>query len=352
MASTQVPGEIRLTSFSSCAGCAAKIGQKALAEMLDGLPVSEDPNLMVGSGTGDDAGIYRIDAQRALVQTLDFFTPIVDEPYDFGRIAATNALSDVYAMGGRPLTAMNIVGMPATKLPATVIREILRGGAEVVRPAGCSLVGGHSIRSPEPIYGLSVTGMVHPDRVIANTGARPGDVLILTKPLGTGIITTAIKRGLASPSLAGRAIESMCSLNAVGAELGERGLVRAGTDVTGFGLLGHLANICRGSGVSAVIEGSAVPVLGGEVLQLIDQDCVPGGTVTNLSTADELTDWGATPDRIRVLLADAQTSGPLLLCVSAAATAEVDTILGRYGTLCRAVVGRVVERQASLISVR
>ena len=343
---------IRLTSFSSCAGCAGKIGQKALAELIEGLTVHSDPNLIVGSGTGDDAGVYRIDDERALVQTLDFFTPIVDDPYDFGRIAATNALSDVYAMGGRPLTAMNIVGMPATKLPPPVIREILRGGADVVKAAGCSLVGGHSIRSPEPIYGLSVTGMVHPNRVIANTGARPGDLLILTKPLGTGIITTAIKRGLASEALADAAIRSMCTLNAVGAELGESRLVHAGTDVTGFGLTGHLANICRGSGVSAIIDAATVPVLGEQVLDLIGQDCIPGGTATNLSTAGDWTDWGDTPDRLRVLLADAQTSGPLLLCVPEAAVPKVDRILADQGALCRAVIGRMVEREASLIRVR
>jgi selenide,water dikinase len=343
--------DIRLTSLSSCAGCAAKIGQKALAEVLEGLPVTQDPNLLVGSGT-DDAGVYRIDDERALVQTLDFFTPIVDDPYDFGRIAATNALSDVYAMGGRPLTAMNIVGMPEKKLSPEVIRSIMRGGADVVRDAGCTLVGGHSIRSPEPIYGLSVTGMVHPKHVIANTGARVGDVLLLTKRLGTGIITTAIKRGLATDALAGRAIASMCTLNAVGTVVGDRELVRAGTDVTGFGLLGHLANICRGSGVSAVIEAASVPALDVEVLSLIDRGCVPGGTLTNLSTANEVVDWGETPDRLRVLLTDAQTSGPLLLCVAEANLAEVDRILADQGTICRVVIGRIVERTATLIGVR
>jgi len=344
--------DIRLTSLSTCAGCAAKFGQKALAEVLEGLPLLQDPNLLVGSGTGDDAGVYRIDDDRALVQTLDFFTPIVDDPYDFGRIAASNALSDVYAMGGRPLTAMNIVGMPETKLSPAVIRSILRGGADVARDAGCSLVGGHSIRSAEPIYGLSVTGMVHPKRVIANTGACVGDVLLLTKPLGTGIITTAIKRGLATDALAMRAITSMCALNVAGAVLGERELVRAGTDVTGFGLLGHLAIICRGSGVSALIEVGSVPSLSVEVLSLINQGCVPGGTLTNLATADEVVDWGETPDRVRMLLSDAQTSGPLLLCVSEANLAEVDRILADHGAICRAVIGRIVERTASLICVR
>lgn len=349
---TSEQASVRLTSFSSCAGCAAKIGQQALAEVLKGLPISDDPNLLVGSGTGDDAGVYRLDEDRALVQTLDFFTPIVDDPYDFGRIAATNALSDVYAMGGRPMTAMNIVGMPATKLPPDVIRQVLRGGADVARSAGCCLVGGHSIRSPEPIYGLSVTGIVHPDHVIANTGAQPGDVLLLTKPLGTGITTTAIKRELAPPTLVEAAIGSMCMLNTPGTELADQQLVAAGTDVTGFGLLGHLANICRGSNVSARLDASAVPTLGEAVLTLIEQDCVPGGTKTNLQTANGHTDWGNTPDALRVLLTDAQTSGPLLLCVRPDRLDEVNALLARHDTLSRVVIGEIATQGDALIHVR
>lgn len=350
MTSTELQTPVRLTSLSSCAGCAAKIGQQALAELLEGLPASDDPNLLVGCG--DDAGVYRIDDERALVQTLDFFTPIVDDPYEFGRIAATNALSDVYAMGGRPLTAMNIVGMPATKLPVQTIREILQGGAAVVRAAHCSLVGGHSIRSPEPIYGLAVTGQVHPQRIITNSAARPGDLLVLTKPIGTGIITTAIKRDLAPPALAKAAVNSMCTLNNAGAELGEKQLVRAGTDVTGFGLLGHLANLCRGSDVSVIIDAASIPFFGQELLDLIDQGCVPGGTRTNLATANEFTDWGPTPDRLRMLLADAQTSGPLLLCVAEPHWPQVLQLLDGHHTLSRTVIGRVIERRASLINVQ
>jgi selenide,water dikinase len=345
--------DIRLTELASCAGCAAKIGQQALAEVLHGLSVASDANCLVGAGTCDDAGVYRIDAQRALVQTLDFFTPIVDDAYDFGRIAATNALSDVYAMGGRPLTAMNIVGMPASKLPPDVIRRILQGGADVARAANCCLLGGHSIRSPEPIYGMSVTGVVHPDRVITNAGASPGDLLVLTKPLGTGVTTTAIKRNLAPHSLVKSAIASMCTLNTPGAKLGESGLVRAGTDVTGFGLLGHLANICRGSGVAAEVDAAAVPVLGDAVWSLIDQGCIPGGTQTNLRTADETTDWGDTPDRTRVLLCDAQTSGPLLLCVTPDRLKDVEAILRRDRTLCACIIGRLTEpRGAALVRIR
>jgi selenide,water dikinase len=320
--------------------------------MLQGLPFAEDPNLLIGASTADDAGVYQIDAERALVQTLDFFTPIVDDAYDFGRIAATNALSDVYAMGGRPLTAMNIVGMPDTKLPPEVIRRILLGGADVARAAKCCLVGGHSIRSPEPIFGLSVTGMVRPDRLITNAAAEIGDLLVLTKPLGTGIITTAIKRRLADPDLAAAAVASMCALNTPGAELAESRLVRAGTDVTGFGLLGHLANICRGSGASARIAVGDVPLLGPAVLSLIDQDCIPGGTRTNLETAGEFTDWGDAPDRLRVLLADAQTSGPLLLCVRPDRLAAVLEVLQRHRTPCAAVIGQIIPRDSALIQIQ
>jgi selenide,water dikinase len=342
----------KLTSLSGSAGCASKLGQKVLGELLAGLPSLPDPNLLVGSATGDDAGVYRLDAERALVQTLDFFTPIVDDPFDYGQIAAANALSDVYAMGGRPVTAMNIVGMPIGALPGSMITLILRGGAEKVIEAGCCLVGGHSIKSPEPIYGLSVTGLVHPDKVIANTRARPGDLLLLTKPLGTGIATTAIKRGLASASLAKAAVASMARLNTPAAALAELDLVCAGTDVTGFGLLGHLANICRGSGVSAEVDAGAVPILAQEVLELIDRGCVPGGTRTNLETANEHTSWGDLPDRYRVLLTDAQTSGPLLLCVAPDRLEQTQAVLAGEGALRQAVVGWVTERNASLISVR
>jgi selenide,water dikinase len=213
-------------------------------QVLRQLPrAARNPNLLVGAATADDAGVYRLDSRRALVQTVDFFTPIVDDPFAFGQIAAANALSDVYAMGGRPLTALNLMGIPPDLVPAEIIARILQGGASKLAEAGCVLVGGHTIRNPEPVYGLAVTGLVSPRRLMTNAAARPGDILVLTKPLGTGIATTAIKRGLASGPLAKRAIALMARLNTVGAELAERGLVRAATDVTGFGLLGHLASL-------------------------------------------------------------------------------------------------------------
>src|SRR5437868_7447504 len=235
-------------------------------------------NLLVGGSEGDDAGVYRIDRNRALVQTTDFFTPIVDDPFAYGQIAAANALSDVYAMGGRPLTALNIMGMPADLVSSRVINLILRGGATKLKEANCVLIGGHTIRNPEPIYGLAVTGLVSPRRLITNAKARPGDLLVLTKPLGTGILTTGIKRGLTSRASARKAIDCMVRLNSIGALLAERDLVQAGTDVTGFGLLGHLASMCSASGVAAEIFVGKVPAISSEVFDLIARDCIPGGS--------------------------------------------------------------------------
>jgi selenide,water dikinase len=302
----------------------------------------EDANLLVGSGTSDDAAIYRLSDELALVQTVDFFTPIVDDPYLYGQIAATNSLSDVYAMGGRPITAMNIVGMPVDILGPEIINEILRGGADKVKEAGCSLAGGHSIKNPEPIYGLSVTGLVRPDRMITNASARPGDVLVLTKPLGTGIVTTGIKRGLAASPLADRTIALMSRLNRPGHLLAERGLVQCATDVTGFGLLGHLRSLCRASGVTARIDSAALPVIDPDVIRLIEAGCVPGGTKQNLACYEAEVAFGTTTSQaLRLLLADAQTSGGLLCCVPERHLDEVLSLLRQEETLCQAVIGSI-----------
>ena len=223
------------------------------------LPQYKDRNVLVGSATADDAGVFRLDRDRALVQTTDFFTPIVDDPFAYGQIAAANALSDIFAMGGRPLSALNIMGMPNELVSARTIATILRGGLEKAREVGCAIIGGHTIRNPEPIYGLAVTGIVSPQKMLTNSAAKPGDLLVLTKPLGTGIITTGIKQRLTSRTLATTAIKLMSRINTIGAELAERKLVRAATDVTGFGLLGHLASMCRASGVSATIEPQRCP---------------------------------------------------------------------------------------------
>jgi selenide,water dikinase len=342
---------LKLTSLSSCAGCAAKLPQDALREVLRDLPQFRNRNLLVGSTTADDAGVFRIDRERALVQTVDFFTPIVDDPFWFGQIAATNAISDIYAMGGRPLTSLNLLGIPADKVGPKIVKEILRGGVEKAKEANCIVLGGHTIRSPEPIYGMSVTGLVSPKQMLTNARARVGDLLVLTKPLGTGIVTTGIKRRLASGALARKTIALMCRLNLVGAELAEQGLIRTAVDVTGFGLLGHLASMCLASNVSAEISSAKVPAIGREIFSLIEKECVPGGSLQNLETANQRVNWNGTPGNHRILLTDAQTSGGLLLCVPEKSRARVLQILKRNRTAAQAIVGRITRRDKVLIRV-
>jgi selenide, water dikinase len=310
---------------------------------LRGLNQFEDPKLLVGASTSDDAAVYQLSEDLAMVQTVDFFTPIVDDPYLFGQIAATNSLSDIYAMGGRPVTAMNVVGMPADILSLEVIHEILAGGADKVKEAKCALAGGHSIKNPEPIYGLSVTGLVNPSRMITNAGAEEGDILLLTKPLGTGILTTGIKRGLVSGGIVDTAVALMSRLNTPGQRMAEQGLVKCATDVTGFGLLGHLISLCRSSGVTATLNASDIPVIGPEITRLIEEEgCVPGGTKENLNTANEDVEWGSgVSDASRYLLADAQTSGGLLCCVPEKHLEAVLAICDEDETLCQTVVGQI-----------
>jgi selenide,water dikinase len=287
-----------------------------------------------------------------MVQTLDFFTPIVDDPYTYGQIAAANSLSDVYAMGGRPVTAMNVVGVPLEHLSLDDVNQILKGGADKVAEAGCVLAGGHTVQNPEPLYGLSVTGLVHPERLITNAGAEVGDLLVLTKPLGTGILSTATKRGIEIGGLAARSIELMATLNTPGATLAERGLVKGGTDVTGFGLLGHLGAVARESGVTARLDSKKVPAIDARVLELIDEGCVPGGTKANLLAAHQTTRFAATvPDSMRLLLADAQTSGGLLLAVAPARQEEVLQVLAEEKAPCAVVIGEIIATTGIAIEV-
>ena len=299
----------------------------------------------MNSNTFDDAGVYRLDRHRALVQTVDFFTPIVDDPFSYGQIAAANSLSDIFAMGGRPLTALNIIGFPADLIRPRVISSILRGGMAKAAEVGCALVGGHSIRNPEPIYGLAVTGIVDLRHVTTNANARPGDLLVLTKPLGTGIAATAIKRGFASRALQKKIVDLMSKINTVGAELAELRLVRAATDVTGYGLMGHLISLCRASRVSADVDPTAVPIISNEIGDLIEQGCIPEGSRQNLYATAVLVDWQSTDETRRTLLTDAQTSGGLLLCVAEARLEKVLNILRKTRTPCAAVIGRIVSRR-------
>jgi selenide,water dikinase len=283
------------------------------------LPPVSDPNLLVGPETCDDAAVYRLTDDLALVLTVDYFTPIVDDPYAFGQIAAANSLSDVYAMGGRPIAMLSIVGFPRDKLPLGILGEILKGGAEKAREAGVSVVGGHSIDDAEPKVGYAVAGLVHPARVWKNVGARPGDALVLTKPLGTGIISTAIKQGKAAPATIEAAVRTMATLNRAAAEAVSQVEVHAVTDVTGFGLLGHLREMTGGSGVRARLEASRIPLLP-DVVSLAEAGLVPGGTRRNLKSVAEVVRWDAAiAEPLRAVIGDAQTSGGLLVATPAAA---------------------------------
>ena len=305
----------KLTSLSHGAGCACKLSPAALHPLLAELPRPADPALLVGAETADDAAVYRLAPDLAIVSTVDFFTPIVDDPYDFGRIAATNALSDVYAMGGRPITALNLVAFSLDDLGGDVLREILRGGSDVAAAAGVAVVGGHSIDDPEPKYGMAVTGTVHPDRLLRNSTAVAGHDLWLSKPVGGGMATTAAKRGVAPDDLVERTIAVMTTLNADAADAALAAGASGATDVTGFGLLGHLHELCHASGVGALVEADAVPAIEGVVeLLLSDAPPVAGGTRRNRDWVEEWVDWDdAVPEHLRWLLCDAMTSGGLLV---------------------------------------
>jgi selenide, water dikinase len=324
------PDRPRLTELSHGAGCACKIGAAELRRLRAGLPTFADPALLVGLDPADDAAVYKLSDELALVQTLDFFTPIVDEPRDFGRIAAANALSDVYAMGARPVLALNIVAFSLERLGGEVLGEILAGGAEVAAAAGVAIGGGHSIDDPEPKYGMAVSGVVHPDQLLTAAGARPGDEIYLTKPVGGGLITTAAKRGLAEPAWIEAAVEAMTTLNAEAAAAARTAGAHALTDVTGFGLLGHLHEICEASGLSAELDAAAVPALRGALELAASGRAEAGGSRRNAEDAERFTDWGGdVPPERRALLTDAMTSGGLLAAVPPGAE-MTGTRIGRF----------------------
>ena len=310
--------------------------------MLRGLPPITDPNVLVGTATFDDAGVYRVTDDVALVQTVDFFTPIVDDPFTFGRIAAANALSDVYAMGGRPVTALNIACFPVGELPDEVLGEILRGGAHACAEAGVSIIGGPTVKDDEPKFGMAVTGLVDPRRILRNDAALPGDVLFLTKPLGTGIYATALKHDAIDEAAMAEAVRSMSALNARASEAALEAGARACTDVTGFGFLGHLREMAAGSRVGMEIVAGAVPLFE-RTLELIEAGEIPGGTRDNASAHAAFTSFeAAVSPAMRLALSDAQTSGGLLLAVPPERTVEMVEALERRGELAR-IVGTVTE---------
>jgi selenide,water dikinase len=335
------PDAVRLTQLAKRAGCAAKQPPGYLLPLLGLLPQIRDPNVLVGSATSDDAAVYKLSDDLALVLTTDFFTPIVDRPYDFGMIAAANALSDVYAMGGKPLTALNLVGFPDQKLGVEVLADILRGAADKAAEAGIAIVGGHTIKTDEPIFGLAVVGTVHPKRVLSNAGAQPGDALVLTKPIGLGIITTAAKNGEDKLGAIADAIWVMGTLNRAAAEVLAGFDVHALTDVTGFGLLGHLRNVTAASGVTARVTAASVPVLPA-AREYVLAGIAPGGTHANWKfLADWVTFDAALSKEEQLLLCDAQTSGGLLASVPAADADRLVTALHTAGVSAAAVLGRI-----------
>jgi selenide,water dikinase len=334
---------IALTSLSHGAGCGCKLPAAAIGPLLQDFASAEHPDVLVGFAGSDDAGVVRLREDLAIVQTVDFFTPIVDDPFDFGAIAAANALSDVYAMGGEPVSALNLVAFPLQRLGAEVLASILRGGAATAARAGVAIVGGHSIDDPEPKYGMAVTGTVHPDALLTNAGGRAGDVLVLTKPLGAGVVTTALKRGIAGDDELGAAVEVMTSLNHEASLAARAAGAHGMTDVTGFGLLGHLHELALASGVAAEVQAAAVPAIDG-VMALLDgsDDAIAGGTRRNRAHAETFTtfDQSVAEDR-RWLCCDAMTSGGLLVAVAPDRASEVPG----------AVIGRLREGEPGRITV-
>ena len=305
---------IRLTEYSHGGGCGCKIAPADLEVLLKSdLHVDMPASLLVDNGSRDDAAVFDLGNGTAVVSTTDFFMPIVDDPFDFGRIAATNAISDIYAMGGKPLMAISIFGWPLDKLPLEIGRQVIEGGRQVCHEAGAALAGGHSIDAPEPIFGLAVTGLVNTKHIKRNNSARPGDKIFLTKPLGVGILTTAQKQKKLQAEHTEIAVQAMCELNSIGAKLSEMDAVNAMTDVTGFGLAGHLIEICEGSGVGAVIDFEQLPLLP-HTLDYLAQGCFPGGTTRNIASAGER--LSGANDEQRRILCDPQTSGGLLVCVN------------------------------------
>ncbi|MFC7679710.1 selenide, water dikinase SelD [Paenibacillus sp. GCM10028914] len=343
--------KIKLTSYSSKGGCGCKIGPADLAQVIRTLPpVEPNPNLLVGLDTSDDAGVYRLTDELAMVQTVDFFTPIVDDPYSFGQVAAANAISDIYAMGGKPLTALNIVAFPITTLDKQVLSDILRGAGDKLKEAGVTLVGGHSIDDKEPKFGLAVTGIVHPDKVRTNAGAKPGDALILTKPIGVGILTSSIKKDMLNDEEISRVTSVMAGLNKTAAEIMDNYPVHACTDVTGFGLMGHTLEMAKGSGNGIVIVKDQVPVLP-RVREIAEAGVIPGGTKNNHAHVSDSVQFPEEMDQIdRWILCDAVTSGGLLIAVDESEAGKLLQELLDAGVEA-GMIGRVTSQHPGTIVV-
>tara|TARA_B100000315_G_scaffold259397_1_gene315285 strand:- start:15532 stop:16629 length:1098 start_codon:yes stop_codon:yes gene_type:complete len=362
--------KIRLTTLSRGSGCGCKIGREELSRILGHIPAVKEPNVIVGTTTADDAAVYKIDDKRAIVQTVDFFTPIVDDPYDYGQIAAANAISDIYAMGGTPLFALNIIAFSTRKprvsilefvlniipfstrkLSESILEEIIKGGIDKATEAGIQIIGGHSIDDPEPKYGLCVTGIVDLDKVVRNDKAEVGDLLILTKPLGTGIISKAIKAGAASDVDVEEAVKVMAFLNKGASEAVVEAGVKAATDVTGFGLLGHLYGMLKESGVGARIKSCSIPTIQG-VWNYAKKRHIPGGTIKNLDWVEKKVIWDSSiSQETKYVIADAQTSGGLLICCPKNKKEKLFDLLSNADCLTVSEIGEIVDDKENRIWV-
>jgi selenide,water dikinase len=343
--------KVDLLQMVETGGCSAKIPAKQLEEIIRQLPLPADPNILVDIETHDDAGVYKVNDDLALVFTTDFFPPVCSDPYEFGQIAAANSISDIYAMGGTPVIALNIMMFPASKLPVEAYMDILRGGADMANRAGVRIIGGHSIDDSPPKYGLAVVGYVHPLKIITNTGARPGDVLILTKPVGMGVILAARRLGLASDDDVEEVKRLMKQLNASGAEVMKRYNITGATDVTGFGLAGHALKMAKASSVKITLNLSRVPLIG-KTYSLVDQGCIPGASFRNLDFADSDTIYEHNLDyNLKMIAFDAQTSGGLLMSVNYESSGDVLKELHSNGLTQSAVIGAVSEKQDKYLSL-
>jgi cysteine desulfurase NifS/selenium donor protein len=343
--------EIKLTRFTTGLGCACKLRPQALERILAKIPLRPDPKVMVGTETADDAAVYRLSDEIAVVQSVDFFTPVVDDPYWFGAIAAANSLSDIYAMGAKPIFALSIVAFPSNRLPMSVLEAILKGSWDVADRAGISIIGGHTIDDNEPKFGLAVTGVVHPDKILTNKAARPGDALVLTKPLGLGIMTTALKRGMLDEKTETLIQSIMAELNAAPAEVMREFPVSACTDVTGFGLLGHLKELAAGSNVDVEIDHRALPVIKGAA-DLATGGTVPGGTLNNMEFVSDIVRWEkAVSQTSRILACDAQTSGGLLISLPADRAGSLVGALHAAGVTDAVRIGEIKSEGTGMIHV-
>ncbi len=344
------PQEVKLTHFTHGLGCACKLRPQVLEAVLAEMPTPIDQNVLVGIDTSDDAAVYRVDERTAIVQTVDFFTPIVDDPFQFGAIAAANSLSDIYAMGGRPLFALAVVGFPSSRLPVEVLHRILKGASAKADEAGIAIIGGHTVDDTEPKFGLAVSGIIDPQKIVSNRGAKAGDLLILTKPIGTGILATALKRGLLESEVERKLVDVMSALNRAGAEAMQEVGAHACTDITGFGLLGHLYEMVCASGVSAEIEASKVSLLP-KVTDLAAAGIIPGGTLSNVEYTGPRVEYHEVTEVMRIVLNDAQTSGGLLIAIGKDRAGDLLESLRARGVEGVTVIGRVLEKSTRAISV-